>query len=173
MGRSTKRSKRSGKQPGSDYAVGYKRPPIATRFRAGGVGNPRGRPKKQKTVNQIIEEGLTTRMRIEKNGRSETKMAMEHIIANLIEAAARGEMRAINTLFALQHRYKDSPETMLNPAELDREDREILEEYLATVSKNGTDLASSSSQSEGNNGDESESPSSEPSSNSNHSGDET
>src|SRR6516164_3774256 len=136
--RSSKRSKRPGKQSGSNYAVGFMRPPVATRFRPGGVS--RGRPKKRKTVGQIIEEGLTSRMRIKKKGRSETKLAMEHIIANLIEAAARGDMRAVNTVFALQHRYKDSPETMVNPAELDREDREILEEYFAIVGERGTDV---------------------------------
>jgi Family of unknown function (DUF5681) len=126
MRRSAKRSKRGGREPGPDYAVGYKRPPIATRFRPGGVGNPKGRPKKRKTVGLIIEEGLTTRIRIEKNGRSK---ALEHIIAKLIEAAAAGDMRAISTVFALEHRYKHSPETTLNMEELDGQDREILATY--------------------------------------------
>jgi Family of unknown function (DUF5681) len=39
-----------------DYEVGYARPPVATRFQAGGVGNPKGRPKKTKTVAQAETE---------------------------------------------------------------------------------------------------------------------
>jgi hypothetical protein len=40
---------RGRQQGGRDYEVGYGRPPVATRFRPGGVGNPKGRPKKKKT----------------------------------------------------------------------------------------------------------------------------
>jgi hypothetical protein len=37
---------RGRQQGGRDYEAGYGRPPVATRFRPGGVGNPKGRPKK-------------------------------------------------------------------------------------------------------------------------------
>ncbi len=141
------RRSRSPKRPraGKDYEVGYGRPPTATRFRAGGIGNPKGRPKKKKTVGQVIEEALMTRVRVEENGQSKTMTAQEIIIRNLVRAAARGDTRAISTLFALQQRYSDSPETTLNPAELESEDRKILEEYLAMLPTNGTDVASNSS----------------------------
>jgi hypothetical protein len=146
MRRSSKRSKRSGKQGGSNYAVGYKRPPVATRFRRGSVGNPRGRPKKQKTVGQIIEEGLTTKIRVEKDGQSKTMTALEHIIAKLIEEAAGGDMRAISTVFALEHRYKHSPETTLNMKELDEQDRELVARYAPML---GTAVVSGPSSSGG------------------------
>jgi hypothetical protein len=167
-------SKRSGKQPGFNYAVGYKRPPVATRFRAGGVGNKKGRPKKQKTVGQIIEEGLTTRMRIKKKGRSETKTALEHIIENLIEAAACGDMRAINASFALLHRYRDSPETTLKMAELAQQDKELLAMYGPVPPENDGGFESNSSTSEANNDKATDSePNAEPSSKLSHSdGDE-
>ena len=32
-------------KPGDGYQVGYRHPPLATRFRPGTSGNPRGRPK--------------------------------------------------------------------------------------------------------------------------------
>jgi Family of unknown function (DUF5681) len=173
-----KGSRHTGKGSGSKYTVGYKRPPVATRFRSGGVGNPKGRPKKRKTVGQMFDEGFMARIRIEKNGQWKTMTALEHIIGNLIEAAARGDMRAVNTVFTVQHRYKDSPETTLNLAELDQQDREILEEYRAMPPANGADVVSSSSTTETNkNSDENKATDKEPtdksSSNPNHSdGDE-
>jgi Family of unknown function (DUF5681) len=115
-----------------DYEVGYGRPPVVTRFRAGGVGNPKGRPKKTKTVGQIIQAGLMTRVKIEENGRTRSVTAQEVIIRNLIHAAARHDTRAIHTLFALRDRYQDSPETTLDPSQLDADDRKIIDEYFAT-----------------------------------------
>jgi len=36
----------SGREAGpTQYKVGYKRPPVSTRFKAGRSGNPKGRPK--------------------------------------------------------------------------------------------------------------------------------
>jgi hypothetical protein len=135
-----KRSGHTGKESGSKYAVGYKRPPVATRFRPGGVGNPRGRPKKRKTVGQVFDEGFMRRIRVKKNGRCKTMTVLEHMIENLFEAGARGDMRAITTSFALLHRYKDSPETTVNTAELDEEDRKILEEYGAMPTTYGSEV---------------------------------
>jgi Family of unknown function (DUF5681) len=140
------RSKKSGhskSEPSSNYAVGYMRPPLATRFRAGGVGNPKGRPKKKKTVGQTIDEALTKNIKIKKNGRWIILTAQEHIIQRLVEAGARGDLRAINAVFALQHRYKESHETTLNAAELDEEDRKILEEYGAALTMHSSALDSS------------------------------
>jgi Family of unknown function (DUF5681) len=76
---------------GNDYDVGYGRPPVATRFRLGGIGNPKGRPKKEKTVGQDLEEALMIRVRIEESGRSKTMTAQQVILRNLVRAAARGD----------------------------------------------------------------------------------
>ena len=126
-----------GKGAGKDYEVGYGRPPVATRFRPGGIGNPKGRPKKRKTVGQRIQEALMTRVPIEENGRSKSMTAEDVIIRNLVNAAARRDMRAIHALFALRDRYQDSAETTLDPADLAAEDRKIIEEYLTRLPASG------------------------------------
>jgi len=122
--------------PNRDDQVGYGRPPIATRFKAGGVGNPKGRPKKTKTVGQIIQAALMTRVTVEENGRPKSVTAQEVIIRNLVHAAARRDTRAIHTLFALRDRYQDSPETTLDPSQLDADDRKIIDEYFARFPNN-------------------------------------
>jgi hypothetical protein len=78
-----------------------------------------------------------TRITIEENGRRKTMTAQEVIIRNLVSAAARRDARAINTLFALKDRYQDSTATTLDPADLNTDDRKIIEEYLAGLSTDG------------------------------------
>jgi hypothetical protein len=126
---------RSGSRKGvGDYEVGYGRPPVAGRFKLGGIGNPKGRPKRAKTVGQIIQDTMMTKVRIEVNGRPKTMTAQEVIIRNLVHSAARGDARAIHALFGLKARYQDSAETTLTPLDLEASDRKIIEEYLAKVS---------------------------------------
>jgi Family of unknown function (DUF5681) len=128
---------RGRQQGGRDYEVGYGRPPVATRFRTGGVGNPKGRPKKKKTVAEILEAVMTTRVKFEENGRAKILTGQEFILHNLLRLAAR-DIRAINLLFTLKHRYEGSSETTLSLEELDQEDRKIIDEYMAMLSANTT-----------------------------------
>jgi Family of unknown function (DUF5681) len=131
----------TGNRPKPDYDVGYRKPPIHSRFKPGGIGNPKGRPKKKKSVGQMIEEALMTRVKIEENGRARTITAQEFIIRNLVRAAARGDTKATQMLFALRERYKDSPQTVLDVAELEQDDRNIIENYLAKLSANDVNAA--------------------------------
>jgi Family of unknown function (DUF5681) len=124
--------------PKRDYEIGYGRPPVATRFRLGGVGNPKGRPKRAKTVGRIIQDAMMTPVRIEVNGKPKTMTAQEVIIRNLVRSAARGDTKAIQALFGLKARYQDSAETTLMPSDLEANDRKIIEDYLAKVSAIGT-----------------------------------
>jgi hypothetical protein len=125
-------SRSSKKQrPRGDYEVGYARPPVSRRYKAGDVGNPKGRPKKKKTVGQIIDDAMMMRIKVEENGRSRTMTAQELIIFNLVRLAARSDLRAIRALFALRDHYHDSSDTTLNPSDLEAEDRKIIEEHLA------------------------------------------
>jgi hypothetical protein len=120
-----------------DYEVGFRRPPVATRFKPGNIGNPKGRPKKKQTVGQIIESALMTKVTVVENGRSKTMTAEEVIIRKLTLDAANGDKRAIQTLFSLRDRYQDSNETTLDSTDLQSDDRKILDDYLATLQRNG------------------------------------
>jgi hypothetical protein len=48
----------NGRRRSGAYAVGYGRPPVATRFRPGHSGNPEGRPKGSKSAASIARETL-------------------------------------------------------------------------------------------------------------------
>jgi hypothetical protein len=121
-----------------DYEVGYGRPPVATRFQRGNRCNPRGRPRQMKTASQLIDEVMNSKIRIVVEGKTKTMTKQQVIIHNLVNAAARGDAKAIHTLFALKTRYQDSSETAINPSDLDASDRKIIEEYWAKASTDGS-----------------------------------
>jgi hypothetical protein len=121
----------------SDYSVGYRNPPVHTRYKKGHPGNPTGRRRRRKTVGQTIHEAMMAPVRIKVNGKTKTLTAQEVIIRNLVHAAAKGDTKAVHTLFGLKTRYQESAETTLTPSELGPNDRKIIEEYLAKVSGGG------------------------------------
>jgi hypothetical protein len=91
----------------------------------------------KKTAGQLIDEAMNSKVRIVVEGKTKTMTKQQVIIHNLVNAAARGDNKAIHTLFALKTRYQDSPETTINPSDLDVSDRKIIEEYLAKTSTDG------------------------------------
>jgi hypothetical protein len=119
--------------PAADRKVGYRSPPAATRFKPGQSGNPKGRSKGTKSVAAIIEQQLQAKVTIEEEGRLRTITAQEAIIRNLVTAAAGRDVKAIHALYALKDRYGGSAETVLDPAELQPEDREIINAYLSKL----------------------------------------
>ena len=53
----------------TDYKVGYKRPPLHTRFRKGQSGNPRGRPRGSKNFSTLLTEALNEPVVVTEDGR--------------------------------------------------------------------------------------------------------
>ena len=84
-----------------DYEVGKGRPPKQSQFKPGKSGNPRGRPKGAKGTKTILNEALSERVTIVKDGRQKTMSKREVIIHNHVALAAKGDLRALNALYAL------------------------------------------------------------------------
>ena len=127
------RKTHSDNSPG-EYAVGYGRPPVASRFKPGQSGKKRGRPKASTSVDQIIEAALARLIAVNENGRVRRITAQALIIRNLVAGAARGDARMIRILFDLKDRYQNGRETRLDLAVLAAEDRSILDAFLADAS---------------------------------------
>jgi hypothetical protein len=78
--------------------VGYRNPPKDTRFKKGKSGNPRGRPRKRKDLNTVLQQVLNRRVTVKG---SETKMAVrEALIRKLKDYALQGDKQTL----ALQRR---------------------------------------------------------------------
>jgi len=81
--------------------VGYGRPPVATRFRPGQSGNPRGRPKGARNFSTVIASALSERVAVTENGRRRRITKLEAAIKQLVNRAAAGEARATALLIQL------------------------------------------------------------------------
>lgn len=88
------------KSPGA-FAVGYGRPPQASRFKPGQSGNPRGRPKGAKGVGAVLRTRLLAKVTITENGRRRQITVLEALIAKLIKGAFDGDSRSVDKLTKL------------------------------------------------------------------------
>lgn len=77
-----------------DYEVGYGKPPLETRFKKGVSGNGKGRPKRDKTVHEVIEKVLARRVLGNVDGKTTSLPADEAIITRIVQLALTGDIKA-------------------------------------------------------------------------------
>lgn len=80
------------KKPG-DYEVGHGRPPKKHQFQKGRSGNPRGRPKKNESIAELVVKLLDERIQVRTKDGSFTMTTREAIVRQLIQRAATGDLR--------------------------------------------------------------------------------
>jgi hypothetical protein len=90
-----------GRTTGSDYLVGYGRPPKHTRFKPGRSGNPKGRPKRHCNLRTIVKETLNEPIAIREGERTRNVPQVEALVRTTLNRALKGDPRAVNALMAL------------------------------------------------------------------------
>lgn len=90
-------------QGGTDYPVGYGRPPEHTRFQKGRSGNPAGRPKGALDLGTLLEKALSETVAVkDAAGRRRRISKGEAAVTQLVTKAAAGaDPRATRLLFDL------------------------------------------------------------------------
>ncbi len=83
-----------------DFPVGYKKPPIHSRFKSGQSGNPRGRPKKPTVTSELAIE-LNRKIKVRENGFEQQTTKSVALAKSLVARALGGDMRAIGYLIQL------------------------------------------------------------------------
>jgi hypothetical protein len=106
--------------------VGYKRPPLHSRFKAGASGNPNGRPKRRPTFRSVLLDELAAPIQIE-NGKAPIS-TLRALVKNMIAAAMSGNARAQSLLLGMIERLGEAEES--EPDALSAEDRELLDAHL-------------------------------------------
>jgi Family of unknown function (DUF5681) len=80
----------------------HKGPPLATRFRSGKTGNPRGRPKRARHLGAVVAAALSERVAVtETDGRIRRLSKLEATVRQIVDGAAAGDARSTRLLFAL------------------------------------------------------------------------
>jgi Family of unknown function (DUF5681) len=115
----------------NNNAVGYGRPPVSTRFKAGQSGNPKGRPKGALNLRTDLREELAERIRLREGERDLKVTKQRAMLKALVAKALKGDARAANVLLGLVSKlFEPEPEREVIP-DLSAEDQEILERFLA------------------------------------------
>jgi hypothetical protein len=83
---------------GSDYNVGYGKPPKATRFQPGQSGNPSGRPKGVKGFQQELDAILQEKITVTINGKSRRITILAAIYKQLANGALKGNADSLRLL---------------------------------------------------------------------------
>lgn len=83
------------------YEVGYGRPPVATRFKPGQSGNPRGRPKGAKNVDTILRDVLMQQIRVLDGGKRRKITVFEVFLKRLSKQALEGDAKSGDKMLRL------------------------------------------------------------------------
>ena len=126
--------RRKGKGPkkgGSDYTVGYGRPPIGTRFRPGQSGNLKGRRKGARSAAAMAHSALERKIPVTEAGSKRSMSVREVALRRQAEKAITGDPKALDFLLTLEGAVDrsasdDPPEAL----ELSDQDRGIIQNFL-------------------------------------------
>ena len=93
-----KPSKQNGAQT---FSVGYGRPPVHSRFKAGQSGNPKGRRKGQRNVRTVVDGELSQRIKVREGNRTRSLTKLDGFVVTLVNAALKGDPKASASLITL------------------------------------------------------------------------
>ncbi len=120
---------------GEDYTVGYGKPPVHSRFRAGQCGNPAGRRKGVHNLMTDVKRTLQAPIKVKENGRTRKRSTQEGALMVLREKALKGDTRALDRLFALAMRFNNEATDTGGFQPLAADDQAILDAYVAGASE--------------------------------------
>src|SRR5438067_12346726 len=85
-----------------DHPVGYAKPPRHSRFVKGQSGNPRGRPHGAKNLKTLLNKALNERVTVTEHGGRRKITKREAIVTQLVNGAAKGDLKAIHILLGMR-----------------------------------------------------------------------
>jgi hypothetical protein len=99
----------------NSYEVGYGKPPKHTQFQKGRSGNPKGRPKRNKNIYDLVKKAFEERVTVKSPGRTHSMTKLEAALAQLANKAASGDIKALREAIRLREKLQEQ-EPFLTPA---------------------------------------------------------
>ena len=117
--------------------VGYARPPIASRFKPGKSGNPRGRPQNSRNLKTIIQGALTAPVVLREGTRKRSISKLEGIVLKQVESALKGNDKAALAALkmAAQVGLLEVPEGAAETVTLSASEQDIVNELVLQRTK--------------------------------------
>ena len=111
-----------------DYEIGYKKPPVTTRFKKGNRANPRGRPRGSKNLATLLERALDAAADADAGAKPGRLTKRELVVARLVERSAGADFAATKLLFELLRRTDSAAVAQPSEsADFTQDDEEVLE----------------------------------------------
>lgn len=111
--------------------VGYGQPPRHSRFRPGQSGNPKGRPKAARSLQEQVSEVFLKQRKVMVNGRPVRMPTIRIALSAMVERAMRGDPVALRTIMPLLVRTLDAPDSPKATEILPEDDRQLLADFAA------------------------------------------
>lgn len=117
-------------QPKS-YTVGYKKPPVHSRFKKGGPSpNPRGRPKGARSLKADLLDELAERLPISENGKQRKYSKQRITLKALVNNGIKGDVRAASKIIDLLIKLVGAEGESEAADEMSTTDAQILASFL-------------------------------------------
>jgi hypothetical protein len=114
------------------YKVGYGKPPLHSRFRAGEPSrNPRGRPKGQVNLKTDLAEELAERITLPNGDRPVRMTKQRALLKSTMAKAIKGDARARDTIFRLAIGAFGLADGAREEETLSPQDQAILDAFVA------------------------------------------
>ena len=111
--------------------LGYKCPPKATQFKPGTSGNPRGRPKKPRDLEDDLIEMLSKNITVREDGKLRKISRQKAILRKLLSQALQGDAKALSSILSMRMKFdatREAPEQRAE--EISDSDEVILDDYV-------------------------------------------
>jgi hypothetical protein len=83
------------------YPIGYRKPPIETRFKPGTSGNPKGRPKGRPNLKWAAQEVFTSKVLVREGGKARRVTRLEALLLTTMERGLKGNDRAAQSVIKI------------------------------------------------------------------------
>lgn len=114
----------------SEYEVGYGKPPMGSRWKPGQSGNPKGRPRKSTSLEDLVREELDRHVEIREDGATRKITKREALAKSLVNASLKDLRLAQRLMPMLLESTGSEPE-------IDEQDLETLRRFMAQMQSRG------------------------------------